>query len=131
MGSRYESPLDKQIREAQERGDFDDLPGLGKPLPDGGEAYDEDWWLKKLVVREQLTGLAPTSLKIKREAAELPETLSTKTSEARVREIVADLNDRIEKARRGLVDGPPVVLPPFDVEEVVAEWRKRRGPRSA
>lgn len=131
MGSWYESALDKQIREAQERGDFDDLPGTGKPLPDDGEAYDEDWWLKKLVAREQLAGLAPTSLKIKREAEELLDTVAAQASEARVREIVADLNVRIDKARRGLVDGPPVVIQDVDVEEVVAEWRKRRGLRSA
>ena len=127
MGSRYESPLDRQIREAQERGEFDNLPGSGKPLPDNGEGYDEEWWLKKLVHREQLGGLAPTSLKIKREAEDLMETLDGKASEARVREIVADLNERIEKARRGLVDGPPVVIRSFDVEAVVVEWRKRRG----
>lgn len=29
---RWESIVDKAIREAQERGDFDDLPGRGKPL---------------------------------------------------------------------------------------------------
>jgi hypothetical protein len=128
MGSHhYESAIDKQIREAQERGDFDNLPGLGKPLPDGGEAYDEEWWLKKLVAREQLGGLAPTSLKIRREAEELLDTIAARPSEQRVREIVADLNERIEKARRGLVDGPPVVLPLFDVEEVVAHWREQRG----
>jgi len=28
----FESPIDRQIREAQERGDFDNLPGRGKPL---------------------------------------------------------------------------------------------------
>jgi DNA polymerase/3'-5' exonuclease PolX len=127
MGSRFESAIDKQIREAQERGEFDNLPGMGKPLPNDGEAYDEDWWVKKLVAREQLAGLAPTSLKIKREAEELLDTVAARPSEQRVREIVADLNERIEQARRGLVDGPPVVLPLFDVEEVVAEWRKRRG----
>ncbi len=121
------SPIDKQIREAQERGEFDNLPGAGKPLPDNGEAYDEEWWLKKLVHREQLGGLAPTSLKIKREAEDLMETLAAKGSEAQVREIVAAVNERIDKARRGLVDGPPVVIQPFDVEAVVAQWRKRRG----
>lgn len=124
---RFESAIDKQIREAQERGEFDDLPGMGKPLPDDGSAYDEDWWVKKLVAREQLAGLAPTSLKIRREAEELADTLATKPSEQRVREIVADLNERIDQARRGLVDGPPVVLPQFDVDAVVAEWRRRRG----
>ncbi len=30
--SDYESPIDKIIREARERGEFDDLPGKGKPI---------------------------------------------------------------------------------------------------
>lgn len=30
--SDYESPLDKILREARERGEFDDLPGKGKPI---------------------------------------------------------------------------------------------------
>jgi hypothetical protein len=126
MTSWYESLVDRQIREAQERGDFDNLPGAGKPLPDRGELYDEDWWLKELIRREELTGLAPTSLKIRKEAEELMERLAAVTSEAQVREIVARLNERIDLARRGHVDGPPVVLPAFDVEEVVAAWRDRR-----
>lgn len=31
--SRYESVVDRQIRQARERGEFDNLPGMGKPLP--------------------------------------------------------------------------------------------------
>jgi hypothetical protein len=33
VGPRWESLADRQIREAQERGEFDDLPYHGKPLP--------------------------------------------------------------------------------------------------
>lgn len=124
---RYESRIDRQIREAQERGEFDDLPGAGKPLPGRGEPYDEEWWLKQWVHREQLGGLAPTSLKLRKESEELMERLATTASETRVREIVADLNARIERARRGLVDGPPVIMKPFDVEAVVEAWRARRS----
>ena len=46
MSSWYESHIDRQIREAQERGEFDDLPGAGLPRPDRGELYDEDWWIR-------------------------------------------------------------------------------------
>ena len=127
MSSLYESRIDRQIREAQERGAFDDLPGTGKPLPGQGEHYDEDWWLKSLVARENLGGLAPTSLKIRKAAEDLMETLATKNSEQNVRQMVADLNKRIDQATRGLVDGPPVVLEQFDVEDVVRQWRKIKG----
>jgi len=123
----YESWIDKQIREAQERGDFDDLPGTGKPLPGQGEHYDEDWWLKSLVARENLGGLLPTSLKIRKAAEDLLDEVAKKNSEQTVRRMVADLNDRIEQARRGLVDGPPVLVDRIDVEEVVREWRQIKG----
>jgi hypothetical protein len=52
MTARWESAIDKQIREAQARGDFDNLPGTGKPLPDIDQPYDENWWVKNLLQRE-------------------------------------------------------------------------------
>ncbi|HLL65414.1 MAG TPA: DUF1992 domain-containing protein [Micromonosporaceae bacterium] len=127
MPDWYESLVDRQIREAQERGDFDNLPGAGKPLPDRGEAYDENWWIKGLVRREHLTGLAPTTLRIRREVEELTQTLATKSSEWSVRAAMKELNERIEQANRGFVDGPPVVLRPVDVDEAVRVWRRLKG----
>jgi hypothetical protein len=124
--SEYESWLDRQIREAQERGDFDNLPGAGKPIPNRNELYDDDWWLKQWIEREQLTGLVPTSLKIRKEAEELLETVAKETDEAAVARIVMSLNERIDRARRSQVDGPPVYLDPFDVEQVLAQWRAQR-----
>jgi DnaJ-like protein len=38
---QWESAVDKQIREAEERGDFDNLPGKGKPLRLG--SWDAEW----------------------------------------------------------------------------------------
>jgi hypothetical protein len=130
MPSRYESRIERQIREAQERGEFDNLPGAGKPLPGHGSTDDENWWIRDWIRRENLTGLAPTSLKIRKEVEDLSRRLAKESSEQSVRAIVTDLNERILRARRGLVDGPPVVLPALDVDEVVAAWRRQRG-RSA
>ena len=124
--SAYESWIDKQIREAQERGDFDNLPGTGKPIPNRNELTDENWWLKQWIEREQITGMVPTSLKIRKEAEELMDTLAKVSDESAVRRIVAGLNERIDRARRSQVDGPPIYLDPFDVDEVVARWRSTR-----
>jgi hypothetical protein len=124
--SAYESWIDRQVREAQERGEFDNLPGTGKPIPNRNELYDENWWLKQWIEREQITGMVPTSLKIRKDADELMQTLSRVSDEAAVRAIVASLNERIDRARRSQVDGPPVYLEPFDVERVVADWRAAR-----
>ena len=123
MSSWYESHIDRQIREAQERGEFDDLPGAGKPLPDHGELYDEDWWIKDLARREGLPGGIPPTLRLRREVEDLPADLPKFKTEDAVRRAVADLNARIERARRGLMDGPPTILRPLDADEIVAAWR--------
>jgi hypothetical protein len=123
----YESVVDRKVREAQERGEFDDLPGSGRPLPGIDGNYDEDWWLKDLVRREKITGAAPASLLLRKEAEELMETVATKKTETSVRRTVEDINERIRRARRSHLDGPPVVLKTFDVEEIVCRWRRQRG----
>ena len=48
---QWESAVDKQIREAQERGDFDDLPGRGKPL-DLSTWGEGDWALAHHVLKQ-------------------------------------------------------------------------------
>ncbi|MBB5867987.1 hypothetical protein F4553_001366 [Allocatelliglobosispora scoriae] len=126
MTSAYESHIDRQIREAQERGDFDDLPGLGKPLPDRGERYDENWWVKELIRRENLTGLAPGTLRLRKEVEEVAQTAAAKKSEWAVRELVSQLNERIASARQGLVDGPTVSYQDLDVVAVVRAWHAAR-----
>jgi hypothetical protein len=123
----YESAFEAQIRQAQERGEFDNLPGAGKPLPGAGEVYDENWWLKEWVRREDISGVLPSSLMLRKDAEDLMEVLSRKSSETEVRRIVGELNSRILKAQRGLIDGPPVVLSIFNMEEVVSQWRSSRS----
>lgn len=123
----YESHIDRQIREAQERGEFDNLPGAGRPLPGYGEPDDEDWWLKQLIRRENITGVLPASLKLRREIEDIAQTVAKKKTEAAVRKAVEDLNERIGKAQRGHLDGPPVVLSTVDVDAVVARWRSAQA----
>ena len=124
----YESSVDRQLREAQERGDFDNLAGLGKPLPDAGREYDEDWWVKDWLQREGATaGVLPPTLALRREVEDLPQIVDRLRFEAAVRERVAAVNDRIRRALLGQLDGPAVILKPFDVDDVVRGWRERRS----
>lgn len=46
--------VENLIREAQERGELDGLPGLGKPIPDLDAPYDEHWWVRQWIEREGL-----------------------------------------------------------------------------
>ena len=127
MAHWYETSIDRQLREATERGDFDNLPGTGKPLPDHGRDYEDDWWVKDWLQREGATaGVLPPTLALRREVEQLAARLDRLHTEAEVRDHVAELNDRIHKARVGLLGGPPAVLPPIAADEVVTAWRERR-----
>ena len=78
--------VEEQIRVAMERGDFDDLPGAGKPIEGLGDSHDPDWWLKKLVEREKIAVL-PLSVQLRKEDAELDDRLDTIGFEAEVRRV--------------------------------------------
>jgi hypothetical protein len=121
--------VDLQIQRAMERGEFDDLPGQGKPLGDLGSPEDRDWWLRKLIEREQITGVLPAALQLRKENLELDDLLDRETLERGVRAQVEDFNRRIVEARRQLQGGPPVVTPTRDVEVEVERWRERQQAR--
>lgn len=128
-GMSFESWVDKQIREATERGEFANLPGAGKPIPGRGEPDDELWWLKGYARREGLSTeeLLPASLRLRRQIERLPQTLEGLRSERAVRDEVDKLNAQIVAWLRVPSD-PLVPLSPVDVDEVVEQWRAgRRG----
>jgi hypothetical protein len=45
---------DNKIRAAIEAGDFDNLPGFGKPLESIDEPYDPHWWVRSKLKSEEL-----------------------------------------------------------------------------
>jgi hypothetical protein len=120
--------VDLQVRQAMERGEFDDLPGLGKPIEDLGVEHDPDWWVKKLVERENIA-LLPPALALRKEDAELEDRLDRITVEREVRRELEDFNKRVVETRRQLQGGPPVVTATRDVDAEVAAWRERRTAR--
>ncbi|MFT4166336.1 MAG: DUF1992 domain-containing protein [Microlunatus sp.] len=121
----FESWIDRQIREATERGEFDNLPGAGERIKGLDGRDDENWWIKGLLERENITGLLPGPLLLRKEAAEIGETVADCRTETEVREIVADLNARIADGRRRGVDGPNIFVRSVDADRVVREWRER------
>jgi hypothetical protein len=116
------------IQQAMRRGDFDDLPGAGKPLP-LHDTHDPDWWIRRKIEREGLTGLGPPALTLRTEHATMDERLDALGSEAAVREHLEAFNARVVEARRQLLGGPPVVTPTRDVDAEVERWAARRAER--
>lgn len=119
------------LQEAIRRGDFDNLPGFGKPLTGLDKADDPDWWIRDKIEKENLTGLAPPALALRKEDLELDDRLDELTTEKQVRAHLEDFNHRIVQARFQPQGGPPVITQPRDVDAGVAAWRKRREKAAA
>ena len=122
---RFESWIDRQIREATERGEFDNLPGAGKPI-DLGDPNDPDWWVRSKLKKEDLRGALPTSLSLRREKEELDQSLAQVRSEADARELIEDLNARIMDANLRRTEGLPIFTATVDVEQTLRRWRSQR-----
>lgn len=132
--SFQESWVEKQIREAQERGEFDNLPGAGKPLT-GLDSPDPDWWVKKMMAREGLdmADALPPVMQLRREHAGFPESLLDVRSEDDVREVLRDYNARVvdDRRRPAMGKASPVWAPTVDVETMVERWRGLRAEQAA
>lgn len=120
-GVSWETWIDRQVREAQERGDFDGLPGAGKPLPDL-DRRDDDWWLKRMLQREGVT-VTPPTIAIRVEVEQALERAARAADETEVREVLGAVNEKVRRINRLGAAGPPSTVMPVDVEEVVARWR--------
>lgn len=121
----FETWIDRQIREAAERGEFDDLPGAGKPIADLHKPRDENWWIKQKLRRENLSYLPPT-LALRKEVADALASAKEARSEEELRGIVEAINEQIREAIRTPLPGPPLNLAPVDVEAAVTAWRLER-----
>ena len=119
--------VEHKIREAAERGAFDNLPGAGKPIPDLDKPHDDQWWIRRKLRDEELVYLPPT-IALRKEAEAALAAAALAGSEAEVRAIVAAINAKIADGNRKAASGPPLNLAPLDPERVVARWRAAREP---
>jgi hypothetical protein len=126
-GVSWQSWIDRQIEAGRAEGRFDDLPGHGKPIRGIERPRDELWWVRDKLRREGVDHLPP-SLQILRDAAEAERRALAASTEADVRRIIEEVNERIRNLNRTSISGPPTTLMPFDVDEVVDRWRRRPAP---
>jgi hypothetical protein len=124
---RWADIAEQRIREAQDRGEFDDLPGAGKPL-DLSDANDPDWWAKRRIREEggDLSAFAPASVILRRERERVRAGVPALRSEQAVRDAVDAFNrlvleDRLRPALPGM---PPVVVRLLELDDALAAWRE-------
>lgn len=101
----WETAIDHAIREAQRRGDFDDLPGRGRPIDLGADG-DGDDWLANHMLRSQ--GFVPAWIEDDRAIA------------AERAALEALLEHAVERARR---DGQAASR--ADADRAAAAFRER------
>lgn len=121
-----ESWVDAQISHAQRRGDFDDLPGAGKPLPPKPRS-----WLQAKLQEENLEVPLPPGLELRKEVRAKLAAIALMADEARVREALTLLNAKIKKQNATHIAGPPADLGKIDIERFVDDWRDKRAARPA
>jgi hypothetical protein len=131
VAETFETRIDRLIREAQERGEFDNLRGAGRPL-DLSDADDPEWWAKRKIREENLdsAALLPPTLQLRREAEGFPESLASLREESAVRHVLEDFNRRVRRDRLAPSLGPAsyVIARTVDVDVMITRWRElRRG----
>jgi hypothetical protein len=122
--SSFESLVEDQILQAYAEGEFENLPGFGKPIRSLDDPDDEDWWLKQKLKLENLSALPP-GLAIRVEVHKTLERIWSLVSESAVREAVEKLNEKIRSANFAARWGPPSTTMPLSADDVVAKWRNR------
>lgn len=115
VGPDWETLIDRQIREAMEGGQFDNLPHQGEPLPNDDNAYAGDWGLAFHMLKNE--GVAPPWIEADKEVRELlgrrdailaraaagpaPSALARRRDRAALEELVVSTNATIARVNAG------------------------------
>ncbi len=128
-GVSWETWIERQIREAMDRGDFEALPGAGRPIRDIDVRRSELHWLRDKLRRDNVAPPPPPAIQIRIEVDAAMASLDALETEDEVRSLVEHLNHRIRTVNRTVVIGPPTTIGPLPVDEVLERWRRRRADR--
>jgi hypothetical protein len=131
-GMSFETWVDSQISRSIDRGEFEHLPGAGKPLQ-GLEREETayDWALAK-ARREGVdtAAMLPPGLALRRERDELPARAERLTSEEEVRALAEDYNARVAAFWRRPQESRWSPVPGLaDVDSLVTWWSRNRLPQ--
>jgi hypothetical protein len=117
---------EERIQAAQAEGQFDNLPGFGKPIPGIDEPHDELWWVKDKLKREQISHVPP-ALAIRLDVEHTLAQIDKLPTESEARQAIAALNERIRKASFAVIWGPSVDVMPLDPDEIIVRWKSARA----
>jgi hypothetical protein len=117
--------IERQIRTAEAEGAFENLPGAGQPIADLDRRQDDLAWIANYLRRENVdvAELLPPSLRLAKEAETIDEVLLRARTEDGARQLVEDLNERIDDAYARPQVGPPLQVKRVNVEAALERRR--------
>lgn len=130
-GMSFGTWVDHQISQRIARGEFEHLAGAGKPLPQGSLDESGYEWVLRKARQENLDvlGMLPPGLALRRERDDLPRRASELPSEAAVRALAEDYDDRVRAFWRRPQESRWSPVPGLaDVEALVTGWQRARPP---
>ncbi|QCR52166.1 DUF1992 domain-containing protein [Brachybacterium sp. SGAir0954] len=127
--NREEARAQGEIEQAIARGDFDDLPGAGKPLK-LPSTHDPDWWIKQRLDEEDVDrdALLPVVVLLRREHEQRDDTLRELPDEQSVREYADDFTRRVREDRAASPMAR-MLAPEMPADAAVERWRELRAER--
>ncbi len=128
--TQIEGIADRAIREGQERGEFDDLPGHGLPIPDLDTERPAGWWATRWIEAEKQRVTAEELRMQQRSERNRAVHLS---DVGELRAVLESLNKTIAKHNRASTR-PDHHVEPVDIHDAIAVWyrlrRAKQQPRS-
>ena len=121
-GLSWQSWIERQIREGQQGGIFDDLDGQGRPIDGLETIHDEFWWVKAKLRDEDINYLPPT-IAVRAERADAIDAAMCAETEDEARILIEEVNDRIRYINSHATSGPPSSVVIIDLEMIIDRWR--------
>jgi len=110
-----------KIEQAIQEGQFNALPGFGKPLNLDPANNAGDCWLKRKAQQENLE-ILPPALVLKRHVERKQQAILEIRDEAKARTALLELNEMIEKSLMNILWGPPCDVLPLETERFMEAW---------
>ncbi len=118
--------VERRILDAMAEGQFENLPGSGKPLkletPTPG--HEDVWWALRMLKQANVT---TDEIRYRREIDRVRESLQSASTESDVRRIVREVNGWILKLNTLGTNAIPTSLAPIEEERAVQEFLQHRN----
>lgn len=113
----WDELIERRISQARRDGEFDNLPGEGKPLDLKEPDSDSDNWLSLKILKS--SGFVTDEVRYRKQIEELKEHLESASSSAQGKRLIREINDVIRKLNTMGTNIKPTDIAPLSEDEVI------------